>query len=604
MYHLMQTDKEVMEALAYLDKAPRLGIDTETTGLDPHTAKLVSVQLSDGQDGWYFPIAHKRVSDAAQNLSTGAIVLLKDFLTDPMFCAYNANFDSHVIERNFGIKIAIAEDPMLMMLILDRDEANLKFAARTILGARTIDFKDLFPPDEELNIANKSPQEVLKYGCDDAIWTVQLVEPLRKLCEERGLTHVYELELAYQQVLRDMEYKGLVVRPHLLEEKAEEWLVKLERAKESFWNLVDARFEVSKLLRPERFKLNSSKKLGDLLYEQLGYNCMKHSGKTGSRSASKEALEQLPQDELIMKLMEVKSMESVYTTYLTKAGAYVGDDGRVHPDHAQIGESGRPYTRNPNLQQWPIPCREAVFPDAEYYFILADYKAAELRLLSAITGCKFFKDAFANGVDPHVKVMTEMTGRPAAEIDKRQRDMGKVLNYGLIYGMDEYGLSRRLLIKPDTAKKLMEKFFSVIPEVVEWRKIVEAELDKTTYTTTLFGRKRRLPGIKSATQGDRDRARRQAVNHYCQGGIADLMKQVSRDVYKSGGAWLRDLVQKEKVRIGIEVHDSILFVVHKSIEPGEAVVMLREVMEKEINGVKMECDFVIGKVGQAWGTLK
>jgi DNA polymerase-1 len=591
---LIETDEQVERALEVLASKSLVGVDTETTGLNSHKDKLVSIQFSDGIDGWFFPVAF----ESGENVSSEAVGMIKNFLNkfQGAFAAYNANYDVHIIQSNWGVKIRVVHDPMIMMRLLGYASAGLKFAAREVLGEQNVvELKSFFAPDEEIAVAKMSPKLLLKYGCDDAIWTVRLIKPLHESIDKQGLSAIYDLEIKFQRVLRDMEYRGMKVDVSILISKSAEFLQNLEKAKDDFWGMVDARMESNF----ERVSLNSSKKVSALLYDTLGYVCQTYTTKTKARSSSLEALSLLEQDDLISKLIEIKSLENIFSHYLIRAGAYV-QEGRIRPDHSQIGESGRPYTRNPNIQQWPNVCREAIFPDGNSYFILADYKAAELRLLTAMTGEPFFQKIFKDGVDPHISTMVAMTSLNREDIDKKQRTMGKILNYGIIYGMEKYGLARRLLVNPDTAEKLLEKFNSVIPKVVEWKRKVEDELEATQRTTTLWGRSRTIPEIRSKHQPERDKAKRQAVNHRCQGGIADLMKIVSVELSQAfGNEW----VEEASMRIVEEVHDSILFQIGGDISPEEALETIRPIMEIELSGVKMECNFVVGEVGQSWGSL-
>lgn len=582
---------EASAVLAHLSQSKIIAFDVETTGLDRQKAEIVGFSLSDGTDSWYFPNTHANY----ENLEPGIVGLMRDFLlNNPVWC-YNANYERHVVTNNWGVTPRIAGDPMLAMILLDREEANLKFAARTILNVKNVvEYLSLFPPDSEDKSARRlNPNNIvyLTYACNDSLWTAQLVFPLTQMLKDRDILSVYEMEVQYQAVLFKMEFEGLNVDLRTLQVQIRQYEASLSKLEEEVWTLIDKAL-LARGEHTSRFKLNSTKRLAECLYDQLGYACSYHT-KTGGRSTSQDALDSLPVDPLINTLIKWKSERSILQSYLMKAGDYV-ENGKIHPDHAQIGESGRVYTRDPNVQNWPMPVRKAIKPDPGHYFLLADYKAQELRIVAALSRDPFFLDVFTKEEDPHIKTITEVTGVAPENVTDEQREFGKVLNYGLVYGMDARGLARRLQIKQSVAAEVIKRFFEKIPLTVAWRNEIIAELERTTYVTTAYGRKRRLPGIKSGFTGDRESAKRAAVNTKCQGSGADMLKMaeiaIDAHIHEMSGMSIKE-----------QVHDSILFQVPNAITTKEAADFVRLHMEMVLNEVKMKVSF---KKGQSWGEME
>ena len=443
-------------------------------------------------------------------------------------------------------------------------------------------------PDEQVPESFADEQEA-------AVWQARLLEKLQPLMskeiEARGQEKLYsEIELPLVKVLADMEQRGIYVnRQHLLD-KAEEIGDKISNLQADIYALAGG-----------EFKINSPKQLGEVLFEKLGLPPVKKT-KTGY-STNAEVLETLrfkhPVVELILAFRMWSKLKS---TYLDGIVDLIDEaDGRVHSTFNQtVTATGRLSSSDPNLQNIPVRTEEgktirALFEPGEGfdYLLSADYSQIELRLLAHMSGDSSFLEAFREGQDIHARTASEVFGVPLEEVTSDMRRKAKAVNFGIVYGISDYGLSKDLHISRQEAAGYIESYFDRYPGVKEFLDRTVAEARETGGVTTLFGRKRELPAINSSNFNQRSLAERMAMNTPIQGSAADIIKLAMIRAEEN----LRGFDS----RIIIQVHDELVLEA-KNSELADVEKILRESME---NVAKLAVPLVVDvHSGENWSLAK
>ncbi len=411
-----------------------------------------------------------------------------------------------------------------------------------------------------------------------AVWEAKAISRLYPLLgaklEEEKLTHLMDtIELPLVEVLAAMEQNGVYVNRAHLAEKTEEVADRLQKIEASIYEMAG-----------HDFNLNSPKQLGVVLFEELGLPVRKKT-KTGY-STNAEVLESLRLEHpIIEQILAYRLWSKLKSTYLDGiAGLIRTDTGRVHTSFNQtVTATGRLSSSDPNLQNIPVRTEEgrmirALFEPGEGYDYLlsADYSQIELRLLAHMSGDENFIDAFKRGQDIHARTAAEVFGIPLDEVTPELRRHAKAVNFGIVYGISDFGLARNLHISRKEAGDYISRYFTRYPGVRAFMDKVVAEAHETGYVTTMFGRRRELPAIKSRNFNQRMLAERMAMNTPIQGTAADVIKLAMIAAYRK----LREAGVKS--RILLQVHDELVLEVKESeIETVQAI--LHEAMEHVVS---------------------
>ena len=420
---------------------------------------------------------------------------------------------------------------------------------------------------------------------------LRLGEKLREKLEAAGLGKIYkDMELPLVSVLASMEDAGIRVDREHLEEKSRQAGDRLTSIEEDIYALAG-----------ERFNINSPRQLGEVLFERLGLPRSKKT-KTGY-STNADVLENLRfEHPVVESILKYRTLAKLKSTYLDSIGDLIRN-GRVHTTFNQtVAATGRLSSSDPNLQNIPVrtedgkEIRALFFPGEEYDFLLsADYSQIELRLLAHMSGDKNFIDAFLSGQDVHSRTAAEVFGVPIDDVTPEMRRKAKAVNFGIVYGISDYGLSRDLRISRKEAGEYIKLYFSRYPGVKEFLDETVEKAHRDGYVSTLFGRKRSLPGIHSSNYNQRTLAERMAMNTPIQGTAADIIKLAMISVHKK----LKEA--KVKSRLLLQVHDELVLEVVR----GEADLvsdMLRESMEHATElSVPLAVDIAMGKT---WAEAK
>lgn len=411
-----------------------------------------------------------------------------------------------------------------------------------------------------------------------AVWEAKAISRLYPLLgaklEEEKLTHLMDtIELPLVEVLAAMEQNGVYVNRAHLAEKTEEVAGRLQKIEAAIYEMAG-----------HDFNLNSPKQLGVVLFEELGLPVRKKT-KTGY-STNAEVLESLRLEHpIIEQILAYRLWSKLKSTYLDGiAGLIRTDTGRIHTSFNQtVTATGRLSSSDPNLQNIPVRTEEgrmirAIFEPGEGYDYLlsADYSQIELRLLAHMSGDENFIDAFKRGQDIHARTAAEVFGIPLDEVTPELRRHAKAVNFGIVYGISDFGLARNLHISRKEAGDYISRYFTRYPGVRAFMDKVVAEAHETGYVTTMFGRRRELPAIKSRNFNQRMLAERMAMNTPIQGTAADVIKLAMIAAYRK----LREAGVKS--RILLQVHDELVLEVKESeIETVQAI--LHEAMEHVVS---------------------
>lgn len=401
-----------------------------------------------------------------------------------------------------------------------------------------------------------------------------LVDPLNQALEEAGMTQLYEeIERPVADVLAKMEFAGVKVDRQILEEKNEELIERVQEIEDRIHDLAG-----------EDFNVNSPKQLGEILFEKLGLPVIKKT-KTGYSTAA-DVLEKLQgQHPIIDELLEYRQLSKLQSTYLASLPSYVQEDGKIHTHFDQtLTQTGRLSSYDPNLQNIPVRLeegrriRQAFVPSKEgWQLFAADYSQIELRVLAHIADDEHMKEAFAKKQDIHEATARRVFGLSEdQEVDGNTRRNAKAVNFGIVYGISDYGLSQNLNISRKQAKEFIDTYFEQFPAIAQYMERVVEEAKESGYVSTLFGRRRYLPDLKSSNFNLRSFAERTAINSPIQGTAADIIKIAMIKLDQT-------LVEQGlESRLILQVHDELILEGPQE-EMGLLHKLVPEVMEQAVD---------------------
>lgn len=553
------TVEELQDVVQKLKKAGFFGLDTETNGLNPLQANLVGMSFSFEDDtGYYLPLAHK--TDEEHVSLEQALPLIKPLLEDPSVKKYlhNVKFDAKVL-KSHGINVqGHAADTMIMARLLAQpwQKIGLKDLSVYHLGDQMLNYKEVVKDNKLLNFSYVPLDLATRYAAADALQTLRLYKILQPQLEKEGLADLYQtLEHPMIDILTRMEMTGIYVDASLLKDLSQKVARALTILKEEINRLVDTEFE--------GINLNSPMQVGKLLFDHLGLPTQKKSAKKTSYSTDQEVLEILsrlhPVPALILKYRELAKLKN---TYLDALPTYINPKtGRVHTTYSQtVVVTGRLASSDPNLQNIPvsgasgygIEVRAAFKPQEGHVFLSADYSQIELRILAHLSGDENLMKAFLAGHDIHAETASRLFDVPLDQVTSEQRQVGKRINFSILYGLTPYGLSKDLHISFKEAKNYIDKYFEQYPGVLQWMETVVDFAKEHGYVQTVWGRRRYVPGIRERNKPLYQEARRVAINTVAQGTAADIIKKGMIDL---------DRILKEKglgADILLQIHDELL----------------------------------------------
>jgi DNA polymerase-1 len=552
----------LIEWIARLRKAPFFAFDTETDSLDNISANLVGLSFATEPGvACYIPVAHDYL-DAPDQLSRDRVLeLLKPLLEDEkaLKVGQNLKYDRGIV-GNYGIELrGIAFDTMLESYILDSvaGRHDMDSLAGRWLNHKTITFEEIAGKGKkQLTFNQIDLEQAGRYAAEDADVTLQLhLKMWPKLEKNAGPLNIFQnVEMPLVPVLSRIERNGVKIDPAILHAHSGELTKRL------------AELEVkAHEIAGEAFNLASPKQLQTILFEKQGIKPLKKTP-GGAPSTSEEVLEELALDYPLPKvILEHRGLAKLKSTYTDKLPLMINPKtGRVHTSyHQAVAATGRLSSTDPNLQNIPVRneegrrIRQAFIAPEDYLIVSADYSQIELRIMAHLSRDEGLLSAFAEGKDIHRATAAEVFGLPLESVSGEQRRSAKAINFGLIYGMSAFGLSRQLNIPRKESQKYMDLYFERYPGVLEYMERTRRQAKEQGYVETLDGRRLYLPDINSSNAARRAGAERAAINAPMQGTAADIIKRAMIAVDE----WLQK--DKPRVKMIMQVHDELVFEVHK-----------------------------------------
>lgn len=585
-YQAVTTEAQFAALLDKLSRADTIGIDTETTSLDAMNASLVGISIAfQAGEAVYIPVGHSLTAAPEQLDLQDVLGRLKPHLENPALkkIGQNLKYDQHVF-ANYGIALnGIAGDAMLASYIIESHLGHgLDELSERWLGLETITYESLCGKGaKQIGFADVAIEQATEYAAQDADFALRLEAHLRAQMDAKQLEMYEKMELPVAQVLFEMERNGVQIdRAELARQSAElgAELMKLEQ--EAY------------AAAGQPFNLNSPKQLQEILFDKMGIPTkgLKKTAK-GGISTNEAVLEQLAPDYPLPKIiLQNRSLAKLKSTYTDKLPEMISPkDGRVHTTYAQaVAITGRLASNNPNLQNIPIRTaegrrvRRAFTAPQGSVIVSADYSQIELRIMAHLSGDKTLIAAFQNGEDVHRRTAAEVFGIAPENVSPEQRRYAKTINFGLIYGMGQYGLAKSLGIDNISAKNFIDRYFARYPGVAEYMQRTKEQAAAQGFVETLFGRRLYLPDIHNKNANARAGAERAAINAPMQGTASDLIKRAMIDVSR----WLSEceaspwdeLLQSKLI---MQVHDELVL----------------EVVETELDFVKEKLPQIMAKVG-------
>ncbi|MGO3355804.1 MAG: DNA polymerase I [Oceanisphaera sp.] len=558
-YQTILTEAELQDWVKRLEKAPYFAFDTETTSLNYRDARVVGMSFAiKAGEAAYVPFGHDYLDAPEQLSETVVLAALKPLLEAemPVKLGQNLKYDANVL-KNHGIHMqGIELDTMLESYVLNSVQTrhDMDSMANFFLNHATTPFEAIAGKGAKQLTFNQIPlEEAAFYAAEDADITLRLHHHLsEQLAAEPALQAVFdEIEMPLVHILADMEYTGVKVDSQLLAIQSDEIAKRLKELELKAHELAG-----------EPFNLSSPKQLGEVLFTKLELPIIKKTPK-GAPSTAEEVLQELALDYPLPKLlMEYRGLSKLKSTYTDKLPKMVNDhSGRIHTSYHQANAAtGRLSSSDPNLQNIPIRTpegrriRQAFIAEPGYKIVAADYSQIELRIMAHLSQDKGLLDAFAKGLDVHKATAAEVFGVDLDSVTTEQRRRAKAINFGLIYGMSAFGLSRQLGIPRHESQSYMDIYFERYPGVLKYMEETRALAAEKGYVETLFGRRLYLPEINAKNGARRKGAERAAINAPMQGTAADIIKKAMIKV----AAWLSEQADND-VRMIMQVHDELIF---------------------------------------------
>jgi DNA polymerase-1 len=600
-YHLITSEKEIDEWINEAEEAGELAIDTETSSLDAHQADLVGISLSTKiGKACYIPIGHKFKGC----LKVEAVIKkLKPLLEDKSVrkIGQNIKFDFIVLFKK-GIKMNSMEDTMLMSYVLDagKNRHNMDILSEIHLHHKTISFKEIVGTGKkEINFSDVELDKAMEYAAEDADVTYRLYKIFSKNLKLEKLSNIYEIfEKPLIKILAFMEIEGIKIDNKFLKVLSEKFKKKINKLEKEV-------FKISK----KEFNIASPKQLGEVIYNDLKIAKLKKT-KKGSFATSASVLEDLafkgnkfPQLELDWR--QVSKLKNTYSDALPE---------HINPKTKRIHTSfllaatttGRLASSDPNLQNIPIKSedgkniRKAFIAEKGFTLISADYNQIEMRILADLADVKELKKAFKNNEDIHSLTASQVFDIDVKKVDQDMRRKAKAINFGIIYGISQYGLAKQINISNHEADNFLNAYFARFPEIKIYMDDTIKFCRKSGYVNNIFGRRSHFNGINDKNFNVRNFQERASINAPIQGSASEIMRLAMIRLDKRF-----ESLKKNKSKILLQIHDELIFEV-----PEKEVKTITKIIQEEMTSVA-ESDLhsfstpltVDVNIGDNWGIL-
>ncbi|MFH0844996.1 MAG: DNA polymerase I [Pseudomonadota bacterium] len=594
-YRLCLNKEDLLSIKEEMIRRKVVSLDTETTSLDPLEAKLVGISFAFEEDrATYLPLGHG-YPDAPQQVDLQeAIAILKEVLEDDEIAkvGQNIKYDALVL-RSYGVSLrGIHFDTMVASYVINPSlrQHNLDTLAQHYLNHKMISYQDLVGKGKhQMGFSEVDVHRAKDYSCEDADVAFRLMAVLdRQLQSDRNQDLFYNLEMKLIPVLVDMEWIGIRIDTESFQRMSRRFSEQITELEKGIYN--EAGME---------FNINSPQQLGFVLFEKLGLPVQKKTNKTKAYSTDMKVLEKLSTlpFKLPQLLLRYRTLTKLKSTYLDALVKMVHPStGRIHTSFNQaVTATGRLSSSNPNLQNIPIrgeegrEIRKGFVADEGHYLVSADYSQVELRIFAHYSRDPAFKQAFDSGDDIHSRTASEILDVGMGSLTPEMRRIAKAINFGIIYGMGPLKLSEELNIDKKTAQNYIDAYYKRYQGVQRYREEMINTAREKGFVTTLFNRRRYLPGIHHDKQRIRAEAERMAVNTPIQGTAADLIKKAMIAIHS------RLKAEGFKAKMLLQVHDELVFEVPEE-EIGTITPLIKEEMENVYPlAIPLKVDIGIGK---------
>ena len=545
--------------LADAQKAEVLAIDTETTSLNYMEAELVGISAcSDIGEAVYIPLAHDYPDAPAQLDREWVLAELKPLLesADVAKVGQHLKYDMNVL-ANYDIKLAGVEfDTMLESYVFNSTAGrhDMDSLAQRLLDITTTKFEDIAGKGaKQLTFNQIELEQAAHYAAEDADITLRLHKHLWPLLQQQaGPLHILkDIEIPLIPVLASMEQTGVLVDSQRLLQQSQDLAKRINELEQQVHQMAG-----------QPFNLGSTKQLQEILFDKLSLPIIKKTPK-GAPSTAEDVLQELANDyDLPRLILEYRSLTKLKSTYTDKLPKMINHrTGRIHTSyHQAVAATGRLSSTEPNLQNIPIrtdegrKVRQAFIAAPGYQIVAADYSQIELRIMAHLSADEGLLAAFRDGLDVHKATAAEVFNVALDDVTTNQRRSAKAINFGLIYGMSAFGLSKQLGIPRYEAQDYMDLYFERYPGVLTYMENTRETAKQAGYVETVFGRRLYLPDLNAKNGAARKGAERAAINAPMQGTAADIIKKAMLAV----ADWITSL-DNDDVRMIMQVHDELVF---------------------------------------------
>ncbi len=600
-YYLINSLDEIDKWIEEAEEVGEVAVDTETTSLDPHQADLVGISLcSKIGKACYIPVGHK----SPKCLKKDAVIKkLKKILEDPSIkkIGQNIKFD-FIVFYKCGITLSSMEDTMLMSYVLDagKNRHNMDTLSEIHLGHKTISFKDMVGTGKkEINFSEVELDKAKDYAAEDADVTFRLYKKFIKNLKSEKMINIYEIfEKPLIKILAFMEIEGVEIDSKFLKSLSSKFEKKIQKLEKEV-------FKISK----KEFNIASPKQLGEIIYNDLKIAGLKKT-KKGSFATSASVLEDLAFKghefpKLILDWRQVSKLKNTYSDALPEH--LNPNTKRVHTSFLLAATTtGRLASSDPNLQNIPIKSedgkdiRKAFTAKKGHLLISADYNQIEMRILADLADVKELKKAFKNKEDIHSLTASQIFNIDIKKVNQDHRRKAKAINFGIIYGISQYGLAKQINVSNYEAEEFLNSYFAKFPEIKVYMDNTIKFCRKSGYVNNIFGRRSHFNGINDKNFNVRNFQERAAINAPIQGSASEVMRLAMIRLDKK--------LSEEKnsnSKMLLQIHDELIFEIPKKDE----TVMIK-LIEKEMTSVA-QSDYhsfstpltVDINVGDNWGML-
>ena len=600
-YYLIENLEQIDNWITEAEELGEVAVDTETNSLDPHQADLVGVSLSSKiGKACYIPISHKSNKCIEKDL---VLKKLKPLLEDPSIkkIGQNIKFDFIVFFKH-GINMTSMEDTMLMSYVLDagKNRHNMDTLSEIHLNHKTISFKDLVGTGKkEINFSEVDVEKAKDYAAEDADITFRLYKKFQKSLKDEKMINIYEIfEKPLLKILAFMEIEGVKIDNKFLKSlsnKFEKKIIKIQN-------------EVFKISKKE-FNIASPKQLGEILYNDLKIADLKKT-KKGSFATSASVLEDLafkghkfPQ--LVLDWRQVSKLKNTYSDSLPE---HINPNTqRVHTSFLLAATTtGRLASSDPNLQNIPIKSedgkdiRKAFIAKKDHVLISADYNQIEMRILADLADVKGLKKAFKNNEDIHSLTASQIFNVDIKKVNQDQRRKAKAINFGIIYGISQYGLAKQINVTNHEAEEFLNAYFLKFPEIKIYMDRTIKFCRKSGFVNNIFGRRSHFININDKNYNIRNFQERAAINAPIQGSAAEIMRLAMIRLDKK----LSDQ-KNQNTKMLLQIHDELIFETPKEEAKRISKIIIDEMSsvvksEQHSFSIPLTVDL---NTGENWGTL-